>query len=233
MLIPIKVDVPTDRTPWINYAIIAATVLISLMGFGSPELLDEMVGASGTGYGVLSDDLPAPVYALSSTLLHVGYIHLLGNMVFLWLFGNAINYKFGQILYLGLYLFVALVAGMAHYTFQGGPFAGASGAVYGIMGAFLVFFPRNDVTVVYFIWIHPGTGTFSSAGIIALWLLWDVAMLLIGWVGGTAVWAHVGGFAVGFAVAFLFAWMGWIRATQDEQTLLDLLGIPVRTKKSV
>jgi len=231
MLIPINVDVPMDRRPWVNYAIMVVTIGVSIMAFGDEALFEQLAGIRVWGPG-LSDNFPATFYAVSSTLLHVGWVHLIGNMVFLWIFGNAINYKFGQAFYLLVYLLVSLASGMAHYTFSGGPCVGASGAVYGVMGAFLVFFPRNDVTVVYFISIMGRTGTFSSWGIILLWVLWDVAMLMVGYFGGIALWAHVGGFAVGFTVAFLCAWTGWIRPTPDEQTLLNLLRIPVRGSKS-
>ena len=121
-------------------------------------LSDELAGVdldSSSFSQVSTEYLPLPVLALTSSLLHAGWLHLLGNMWFLWVFGNAMNYKLGQLGYLGLYVLVALAGGMAHYAFVGSPVVGASGVVNGVMGAFLVFFPRNDVKVLWIIWIRP------------------------------------------------------------------------------
>ncbi|MHC4982189.1 MAG: rhomboid family intramembrane serine protease [Planctomycetota bacterium] len=213
-LIPLKVDVPTFRRSWVNYAIIAATCFCSLWGFHDAGLFGRWSG--------LASGHPKPVLAITSTLLHAGWLHLLGNMLFLWIFGNAINCKFGHVGYLGFYLFGALASGMAHFTFQGGPVVGASGAINAVMGAFLVFFPRNDVTIFWIIWFAPGVGRLSSMWIIVYWLAWDILYLALGAETGVAFWAHVGGFAAGFALAALLAAKGWVRPTGDEQTLLQI-----------
>jgi membrane associated rhomboid family serine protease len=235
MLIPLKLYVPTDRRPWVNYALIAVIIAVSLMGFNDPELAYRLAGvdvdSTGTSLAspmVSTEYLPLPVLALTSSLLHVGLLHLLGNMWFLWVFGNAVNYKLGQLGYLGFYLAAAMAGGMAHYALAGTPGAGASGAVNGVMGAFLVFFPRNDVTVFWVIWIRPGISTLSSGWIILCWIAWDVLCLALGSQGGVALWAHVGGFATGFVVAAVLAAVGWIRPTPDEETLLEVLGVGQR-----
>jgi len=228
MIIPLKLYVPTDRQPWVNYALLAIIIVTSLICFNDVELFCSLAGVDldSPGYSQVSTDyLPLPVLALTSSLLHAGWLHLLGNMWFLWVFGNAMNYKFGQLGYLGLYVLAAMAGGMAHYVFAGSPVVGASGAVNGVMGAFLVFFPRNDVKVLWIIWIRPGVSTLSSGWIILLWLAWDVLCLALDASGGVALWAHVGGFAAGFIVATVLAAAGWIRPSPDEQTLFELLGV--------
>lgn len=92
-----------------------------------------------------------PVLAVTSTLLHADVIHLAGNMLFLWVFGNAVNYKFGHVRFLGLYFGAALLSGRVcdWWSMPGTAVVGASGAIMGIVGAYLVFFPRNDVVVFY------------------------------------------------------------------------------------
>jgi membrane associated rhomboid family serine protease len=232
MIIPLKLYVPMDRRPWVNYALIAVISVTSLICLNDVKLFCRLAGADldSTGTSLVStrvstEYLPLPVLALTSSLLHVGLLHLLGNMWFLWVFGNAVNYKLGQLGYLGFYLAAAMAGGMAHYLFEGTPGAGASGAINGVMGAFLVFFPRNDVTVFWFIWIRPGISTLSSGWIILLWLAWDVLCLALGSQGGSGLWAHVGGFVTGFAVAAVLALVGWIRPSPDEQTLLEVLGV--------
>jgi membrane associated rhomboid family serine protease len=235
MLIPLKVYVPTDKRPWANYVLMAVIITVSLVGFADPELACRLAGvdldSTGTSLAspmVSTEYLPLPVLAVTSSLLHAGWFHLVGNMLFLWIFGNAVNYKLGQIGYLGLYLAAAFVGDMAHYMIEGTPMVGASGAINGVMGAFLVFFPRNDVTVFWVIWIRPGISTLSSGWIILFWLAWDVLFLALGSRGGTALWAHVGGFVTGFAMAAILALVGWIRPTPDEETLLDVLGVGQR-----
>jgi membrane associated rhomboid family serine protease len=235
MLIPLKLYVPTDRRPWANWALLAIIIVVSLMGFNDPALACRLAGvdldSTGTSLAspmVSTEYLPLPVLALTSSFLHVGLLHLVGNMWFLWVFGNAVNYKLGQLGYLGFYLAAAMAGGMAHYALAGTPGAGASGAINGVMGAFLVFFPRNDVTVFWVIWIRPGISTLSSGWIILCWLAWDVLCLSVGASGGVALWAHVGGFATGFVVAAILALVGWVRPTPDEETLLEVLGIGQR-----
>ena len=205
MLIPLKVDVPMRRRPWVNVAIIVVTIVVSIWAW-----VDESV-------------LWAFAESSASVLVHVGPWHLIGNMVFLWVFGNAVNYKFGHVKYLSLYLLSALAGDFAHYTFSAGVAIGASGAIFGVMGAFLVFFTRNDVTVFWLIWIRPGVSRVSSGWIIALWVVWNVFDLAIGWASGVAICGHLGGFVAGFAIALLCAASGLIKPTEDEETLLQVL----------
>lgn len=235
MLIPLKVDVPMWRTPWVNYAIMALVVVVSIAGFVDADFFWSLAGAQATvrstAYGgahvkvtLTSRMLALPLFALTSSMLHVGVLHLAGNILFLWVFGNAVNYKFGQLGYLVLYLVVAVWAGLSHYLLAWLPAVGASGAVSGIMGAFLVFFPRNDVTVFWIIWFRPGVSRISSGWIILLWVAWDVVSLALGSNAGVALWAHLGGFIAGFAIALVCALAGWVKPTQDEQTLLQIFG---------
>ncbi len=247
MLIPLKVDVPMCRQPLVNYALIAIIVCVSIAGFTDDDLFCKLAGIGiETAEGIetvegesffirdiqirlSTDDFPLPVLAITSSFLHAGWLHLIGNMLFLWVFGNAMNYKFGHLGYLGLYVVAALAGGMAHYVFAGGPVVGASGAVYGVMGAFLVYFLRNDIIIMFIPFlilpIYIRIWRFSSGWIILFWFAWNVFYLSLGADMGIALWGHVGGFVAGFAIALLCAWTGWIKPTQDEQTLLQVLGI--------
>ena len=238
MLIPLKVDVPMDRRPWVNYALIAVIVCVSIAAFFDEDLFCTLAGIEIKNVEgellfvrdieiVLSTkDFPLPVLAVTSSFLHAGWLHLIGNMLFLWVFGNAVNYKFGHLGYLGLYVAAALVGGMAHYVFDGGPVVGASGAIYGAMGAFLVYFLRNDITVLFVLFIfYVRMWRFSSGWIILFWVAWNVFYLSLGADMGIAFWGHVGGFAAGFGIALICAFTGWIKPTQDEQSLLQVLKI--------
>jgi len=216
MFIPLRVDVPMWRRPWVNYGIIILTVIISVACFTDEDLLLEMAGGTGN-----------PLNSVSSALVHGGWLHLLGNMVFLWAFGNAVNYKLGQWQYALFYVFCAVAADMAHTAFMGGPVVGASGAIYGVMGAFLVFFPRNNALMFFLLSVFfPIARIFTvpSAWMIILWVVWNILYLFLGVDFGVALWGHLGGFFAGFGVALVLAGTGIIKPTQDEQTLLQVLG---------
>jgi len=232
MFIPLKVDVYLSRRPLVNYGLIVLIVLISIVGFSDSEFFCRLAGIGVAfdeetfefSYELTTEEYPRPILAITSSLLHGGWLHLLGNMLFLWVFGNAVNYKLGNLFYPWMYLAAAMGGGMAHYVFQGGPVVGASGAINGVMGAFLVFFPRNDVKVFMafhvLVWrVH----SISSIWVILLWLACDVLWLVVGAGGVVALWAHVGGFVTGFGMALILAATGLIKPTQDEQTLIQVL----------
>ena len=233
MLIPYQVDVMKWRTPWVNYALLALIVLISLWGFSDADVFYTLAGMEETGLGGLWSDyrltesiLLWPVVAISSSFLHGGILHLAGNLLFLWVFGNAINSKFGHLGYVLFYLSMAMLAGLTHYNLTGSPGVGASGAIYAVMAAFLVFYPLNDVRIAYFFWwfLVFRWGKFELAGIfvVVAYVLWDLLMIWFGADIGVGHWAHVGGFAAGFSVALLLAMLKVIQPTEDEKTLLQL-----------
>ncbi len=158
--------------------------------------------------------------------LHGGIIHLLGNLLFLWIFGNAVCAKIGNLAYLPIYLVLGVFAGIAHLVFQGGAVLGASGAIMGIVGIYLVFFPSNDITC-YFVFIfffRPiiREFTLSSYWMILFWLAFDIFGATRE--GGTvAYFAHLGGFAVGFGLAILMLKMKWVvMEDRYEKSLLRM-----------
>lgn len=240
MLLPLKVDVPTWRVPWMNYLLIAAIVIVSLMGFADADFFRSMAGIQG-GVSIGAVVIQSPhmtnsaggmmLAALTSMFMHGGFIHLLGNMWFLWVFGNAINYKFGQLAYLGLFLVAGWGGTMLEYAMNNDPVVGASGAINGIVGAFLVLFPRNDVTVGWIWGIWGNRFSLSSGWVILYWVIWDAAGLALGAKSGVALWAHLGGFAIGFGITMACVILGFIRPTQDEETLLQVLSPTPRRGK--
>lgn len=157
--------------------------------------------------------------------LHGGLIHLAGNLLFLWVFGNAVCAKIGNILHWPIYITFGIFAGIAHLFFQGGAVIGASGAIMGVVGMFLVFFPTNDITC-YFVWfflLRPVCHEFtlSSYWMILFWIAFDIFGASRGQ-GSTAYFAHLGGFAAGISLAILMLKMKWIVMEKDERSLLQL-----------
>ena len=138
MLIPLRVDVPMSRRPWANYALMGFIIWMTIGGFHDFDLFCKLAGIhwKHLGEGLLGPDIritlttetyPLSVLAVTSSLLHVGWLHLISNMLFMWIFGNAVNYKFGHLGYLALYVAAAWAGGMVHYGHGGGPAVGASG----------------------------------------------------------------------------------------------------------
>ncbi len=159
--------------------------------------------------------------------LHGGFIHLFGNMLFLWIFGNAVCAKIGNISYLFIYLGLGIIAGVSHLVFTGGNALGASGAVYGIVGMYLAFFPENEITCYFVMWLmlSPCVKEFciSSIWLILFWVAFDVWGAMQGG-GGVAYFAHLGGFAAGFVLAIAMLKLKLVVMDEDyEKSLLQLI----------
>jgi membrane associated rhomboid family serine protease len=219
MIIPYQVDVPMERRPFANYLLIAFTVVCSIA-----LLVQAWTGGLDGGaerWLLIGWRVPG---LFTHIFLHAGIIHLIGNMLFLWVFGNAVCAKTGNLAYPFVYLALGLAAAGVHVLSGGGPAIGASGAINGVVGMFLVFFPQNDISCAWVVFpIRGGTGTFSVSSyvMIVLWLIFDIWGAVRGG-GGVAYWAHIGGFAAGFGLAALLLKTGRITMTRYERSLLDL-----------
>lgn len=156
--------------------------------------------------------------------LHGGIIHLVGNLIFLWLFGNAVCSKIGNLAYLPVYVGLGLIAAVSHLIFVGGPMIGASGAINGIVGMYLVFFPENSISCFFLLLFHPITFSVSGYWIILLWFAFDIWGAVSGG-QGVAYFAHIGGFVVGFGLAVLMLKLKWVEMERDEKSLLQMLGL--------
>ncbi len=159
---------------------------------------------------------------LGHTLLHVGLFHLIGNMIFLWVFGNAICAKVGNLWFPLVYVGLSLAAGVTHILLDGDPAIGASGAINGIVGMFLVLYPLNDISCFYFVVLYWGTFTLSSFWMILFWLVFDIWGAAAG-MGGVAYWAHLGGIGAGVALALALLSLGWLKTESYERSLIDVL----------
>jgi membrane associated rhomboid family serine protease len=230
-MIPIRDDNPHFLTPVATFSILALNVLawFFVQGFGSEPALTRSVCGLGLVPGVLLGSVSvgtsvelgpgvdcvlggvaAPSTLLLHMFLHGGWMHLLGNMWFLWIFGNNVEDSMGHARFAVFYLLCGLAAaGLQLFSDPGSaiPMVGASGAIGGVMGAYLVLYPRVRVHLLF--WLGFYITTFA---IPAIWMLgyWFLVQVLGGVVssgvggGGVAFWAHVGGFAAGVALVPLF-----------------------------
>jgi len=165
---------------------------------------------------------------LGNIWLHGGIMHIVGNLLFLWIFGNAVCAKIGNLLYAPFYILAGVLAGMAHLIFQGGAALGASGAINGVVGMYLVFFPINAITCCYCYWFPftgPRIGTFelSSFWMILFWLAFDIYGATVADGRPVGYFAHLGGFATGFIVGIILLKCKIAKMEKWERSLPDIL----------
>ena len=219
-MLPIGDD-DSDRRfpPFINYVLIAINILVFvfLQGMGGNEKFTyafstvpaEILTGNDIVTGVL-EPTPIPVYftLITSMFMHGGWAHLLGNMLFLWVFGDNIENRVGHSRYLIFYLLCGIIASLSHVFISGAseiPSLGASGAISGVMGGYLLLFPSRRVRV----WMGRGIGEVPAYVALGIWIVLQVIMgmgLLGGEQtgGGVAYAAHIGGFIAGLALIKLF-----------------------------
>jgi hypothetical protein len=159
--------------------------------------------------------------------LHADPIHLIGNGIFLWVFGNAVCAKLGNLRYPAAYMGLGIAAAAAYLIFFDKPMLGASGAINGVVGMYFVLYPLNDVSCFYWIFIRVGTFRVASFWMILLWFAFDIWGAIWGASygnEGVAYVAHLGGFTGGFALMFLLVRTGRVKMGAREKSLLDSLG---------
>ncbi|MGE5421896.1 MAG: rhomboid family intramembrane serine protease, partial [Ignavibacteriales bacterium] len=159
--------------------------------------ITEPASAFGSGYLGL----------ITSMFMHGGWLHLLGNMWALWLFGDNVEDRMGPFRFLAFYLICGLVGGLAHVYFNpisSVPTVGASGAIAGIMGAYFILYPRSQVLTLIPIFIFPWLVDIPAFVYLGFWLVLQLLGSTAGAAAGTAFWAHIGGFAAGIILHRLF-----------------------------
>lgn len=218
MIIPIRTDYRMSRTPWVNYAIVAVNVAFFFTGLNGS-------GQDRIHWLLLQPETPQLHQFFTAMFLHADLMHLAGNMLFLWVFGNAVNDRFGHLGYLMFYLAGGVLAGIGYLLLGGSaPVLGASGAIAAVTGAYLVLLPRARVTVLLFVLITFIPFELSSLYFLLVQFAWNLYMTLTPTrfaSGGVAYAAHTAGYAFGIAVA---AGLMAIRALpRDPFDLLNLL----------
>ncbi len=222
-MFPIDDDNPTIITPFVTYGLIALNVLIFLyeLTFSEQGLTQffyqwavvplQLTGEfTGHAYPALRGGEPPEVLTLiSSQFLHGGFLHVAGNMLFLWIFGNNVEDQLGHFKFLFFYLACGVLASLTQWYFSQGsqlPSLGASGAIAGVMGAYIIRFPNVAVRTVIPIGIFPLFTRIPAYFYLGIWFLqqalYSFATLAprtnVGMEGGgVAYWAHAGGFVFG------------------------------------
>ena len=236
-MIPISDDNPTLHTPWMTVSILLSLFAIWLgyqgaglgehqlatsvcnLGMVPAELLrSQPVGTAipmGQGLACVVDALPVNwLTPLTSMFLHGSWGHILGNALFLWVFGNNIEDSMGSFRFLAFYLICGLIAAAAHvFTAPTSPIptVGASGAISGVLGAYLVLHARARVNILFFFFIFVRVIPVPAWMMLLWWFGWQVisglpqlSPMRPDVSGGVAFWAHIGGFVSGLVLVKLF-----------------------------
>jgi membrane associated rhomboid family serine protease len=214
-VIPLRDDIPSRTFPIVNYLLIAANLLIFAYELSLGRFLDPYIYSHAVipnqfiSVGLTADQI---VRLTATMFFHGGWLHLLGNMLYLWIFGDNVEDRLGHFKYLIFYLLVGYIASFAHifsYPQSDVPLIGASGAIAGVLGAYLILFPRAKVLTLIFLFIIIQVVPIPAVIFLGFWFL---LQLLSGTVsmadqGGQSVafWAHVGGFVAGMLLVKLFA----------------------------
>jgi membrane associated rhomboid family serine protease len=208
-MIPIKDVIPARRFPLVNWIIILANVAVFLFeaSIGSGEL-SRLIGRYGmVPARMLSNPgVSTGVSVFTSMFLHGGWFHLISNMWALYIFGDNVEDRLGPMRYLLFYLVCGVVAALAYVYSQplsNVPVVGASGAISGVLGAYLVLYPRARVISLVPLWIVPWFIEIPAVFYLGFWFFSQLfsGLLSLGMpistYGGVAWWAHVGGFIAG------------------------------------
>ncbi|MBA2756944.1 MAG: rhomboid family intramembrane serine protease [Chloroflexi bacterium] len=222
-MIPLRDANPTRRTPVVTVLLIVAcfgafAYELGLQASGGDQALDAFIRRWGVTPAELTSAWSRCAWASRETatlvthqFLHGGWLHLLGNLLYLWIFGNNIEDRLGRLRFLTFYLLGGLVAGLTQVAISPGsdiPTIGASGAIAATLGAYLVVFPRARITSLVFLGFFYQLINVPAVIVLAFWfvlqLIDGLASLGVTDVtGGVAFFAHIGGFIFGAGVALL------------------------------
>ena len=227
-MFPLRDDNPTTTFPVMTMLLIAATIgvwwWVQGSGLSHPALLESICRYGAIPMEVTGrapDAMEGPCRpgglaweaVLTSIFLHAGWMHLIGNMWFLWIFGNNVEDAIGSVRMLAFYVLVGVLAGGAKILSDPRsplPMVGASGAVSGVMGAYLVLHPRARVDTLFFFFIFVRVVPLPAWVMLAYWMLIQIVASTItpegG--GGVAYMAHIGGFAAGLVLLPVFRGRG-------------------------
>ena len=212
-MFPIRDHNPSERTPYVTWALIAVNVAVFLGyagALGDPRALGAFYGA----WAMIPERVASGQQihtVVTSMFLHGGWMHLIGNMLFLWIFGDNIEEELGHGGFLAFYLGTGVVAALAHLAADPTsaiPTVGASGAIAGVMGGYLLLFPRARVDVLLILVVIVRILPVPAWAMLGLWFALQIfnGVAVDASLGGVAYWAHAGGFAAG-AVAILPTWL--------------------------
>jgi membrane associated rhomboid family serine protease len=211
-VIPLRDDIRSEKRPFVSWGLMAACVGVfiyqTLFDYQNPESGDLLVRA----YGMVPKDIVSGHHLwtlFTSMFLHGGFFHIIGNMLYLWIFGDNVEDAFGHFWFFAVYLFTGIVGSLLQIVLTPGssvPTIGASGAISGVMGAYFVLFPRARVLTAIPIFFFIRLIYLPAPLLLGFWILIQVlngcgSVPATG--GGVAYFAHIGGFAAGIILGLV------------------------------
>jgi membrane associated rhomboid family serine protease len=211
-VIPLKDELPTDRVPVVTYALLAANVLAFVWQLSVGLDVSALRGGA-IPFEILTFQDPwppavvhPPLTVLTSMFLHGGLAHIGSNLLFLWIFGNNVEDALGRTRFLGFYVASGIVAALAQAlaAAAGGdgaemqiPMVGASGAIAGVLAAYMTLFPRSRVLTLVIVVVFVQLVHVPALFFIGVWFALQLASVVFGGAPGVAFFAHIGGFVAG------------------------------------
>jgi membrane associated rhomboid family serine protease len=220
MMIPLRDKNPTQHFPFVTILLIVMNIAVFVYELTLGPNLEIFLSQ----YGVIPAQISKVLHAgamnslifmtlVTSIFLHGGWLHLIGNMLYLWVFGDNVEDKLGHLRFLFFYIICGIAASVLHIYLDPQstmPTIGASGAISGVLGAYLLMFPKAKVVTLIPIFIFIQVAELPAFVILGLWFVLQFfnGLLSLGYatagMGGVAWWAHVGGFATGLILVFPF-----------------------------
>jgi membrane associated rhomboid family serine protease len=217
-MIPLRDDIPSQKKPIVTTSLISVNILIFFYQVSLGEGFEQFVlkygaipyqithGEEVTPYSTF----PFPLTLFTAMFLHGGFLHLLGNMLYLWIFGDNVEDRLGHIKFLVLYLISGLGASLSHIIISPNstlPMVGASGAIAGVLGAYLIEFPYARISTLVFFGFFVRLIRIPAFFVLGFWFILQLLYALpssgapIG--GGVAWFAHIGGFLIGIFLSII------------------------------
>jgi len=208
-MFPYKDDNPTNTYPFVTIGLIGLNILVFLLQLMSDVDGKRIVYAYGAiPHNIVSFESTQPIHPLltlfTSMFMHGGVFHILGNMLYLWIFGNNIEDRLGHFRFILFYLFCGIAAALSHTMVaadSGVPMIGASGAVSGVLGAYILLFPMARIHTIIFLGFFVQSVQIPALIVIGFWAIIQIVNGLITQgmpnQGGIAWFAHAGGFLAG------------------------------------
>jgi len=227
-MIPLRDRNPTRHTPIVNIGIILANIAAFLFQLSRGSQIDSLYYQ----FGVVPSDVVAsfsnfelgaaflPLF--TSMFLHGGWLHIAGNMLYLWIFGDNVEDRLGRFRYLVFYLLCGLSASFLHILIEPGsqvPTVGASGAISGVLAAYLLMFPKARVVTIIPVFLFLQVAELPALMVLGFWFVMQFFSGLVSLsaetsgAGGVAWWAHIGGFVAG--LAFIVPFRKWGRGSSS------------------
>lgn len=215
-MLPLRDNIPSRSFPFVNVALIIVNILVfvhqvSLGRGGAIQFINVYALVPSRLHHISYYQQLGLVHALAPFVtcmfLHGSFMHIAGNMLFLWIFGDNVEDKLGHFRYLLFYLVCGILAGVLHvvtHPLSPAPVVGASGAIAGVLGAYIVMFPKSRVLTLIPFFIILTTVEIPAFIFLGVWIVFQILSGMsepLQGSGGVATWAHIGGFVVGFVYA--------------------------------